>query len=184
MIRHGNAEKLRRKAERFPCTPRSHRRPQRADRSPPSGLAAGPILAAHNGPSPKPHCFPFTHRTWKRSLREGGGSLQQFGGHFDYRPRSCIRGLCVGCAPQTATTIRTEKYVHFRRHSPFAGPHRDIVQLSQTLMELSKVFLKLIYSHKKGRRRAQGALRLSLNKFYLTHSHTFRIFCTGFERNR
>jgi hypothetical protein len=32
------------------------------------------------------------------------------------------------------------------------------VQLSQTLMELSKVFLKLIYSHKKGRRRAQGAI--------------------------
>jgi hypothetical protein len=72
-----------------------------------------------------------------------------------------------------------------RRDSP-AHPDRtkDIVQLSQTLMELSKVFLKLIYSHKKRRRRAQGALRLSLNRFYLTHSHTFRIFCTGFERNR
>jgi hypothetical protein len=37
-----------------------------------------------------------------------------------------------------------------RRDSPaHPGRTKDIVQLSQTLIELSKVFLKLIYSHKE-----------------------------------
>jgi len=36
------------------------------------------------------------------------------------------------------------------------GRIKDIVQLSQTLMELSKVFLKLIYSHEKETEGAGG----------------------------
>ena len=52
-----------------------------------------------------------------------------------------------------------------------AGRIKDIVQLSQTLMELSKVFLKVIYSHEKETEGA-GALRLSLNRFLSsTFSH-------------
>ena len=53
---------------------------------------------------------------------------------------------------------------------PCTGRTKDIVQLSQTLMELSKVFLKLIYSHEKETEGA-GALDLSLNRFYLALSH-------------
>jgi hypothetical protein len=60
-----------------------------------------------------------------------------------------------------------------RRDSPAHPGHiKDIVQLSQTLMELSKVFLKLIYSHAKETEGA-GALRLSILPSTLSHIQDF-----------
>ena len=54
-----------------------------------------------------------------------------------------------------------------------AGRIKDIVQLAQTLMELSKVFLKVIYSHEKETEGAGGTPSQSQQIFIqhiLTHS--------------
>src|SRR6516165_5757080 len=64
----------------------------------------------------------------------------------------------------------TEK---LRRKAESPGRIKDIVQLSQTLMELSKVFLKLIYSHEKETEGAGGhsvSVSTDFIQHILTHS--------------
>ena len=62
----------------------------------------------------------------------------------------------------------TEK---LRRKAESPGRIKDIVQLSQTLMELSKVFLKLIYSHEKETEGAGGTPSQSQQILSSTFSH-------------
>jgi hypothetical protein len=54
---------------------------------------------------------------------------------------------------------------------PCTGRTKDIVQLSQTLMELSKAFLKLIYSHEKETEGAGGTPSQSQQILPSTLSH-------------